>query len=509
MYYNKYLKYKNKYINYKKYGGANNVMDAILTRRVVDDKKSLIELYYDNYFNDPITELSSSLEKLHFGFSFNQSPVFLSELINLTELKFGERFNYALDLENLKQLRILHLGSNFNQRITNLPSSLVELKLGNAFQRNITLKGLKNLQELELGNASIDVNDFMNLNELRKLKLGKLFNFGKTDNIDLSKLETLKELELGLDLNNESKIIIILPVNLEILHFGYYFNKKLYINEIKKIEKADGEQLPVQLSKLEQLKELRLGHMFNQPISLPLSLVTLHLGHMFDQPISLPLSLVTLHLSYMFNKTISLPLSLVTLHVGYSFNKTLIFTDKSKLEELTFDSNSMFTNNIVFPLSLKKLHFGKHFGKVSDNQFSKHFGETLNLTNVNNLEELIFDSNSLFTNGIELPPSLKKLQFGKYFNQPLDLINVNLEELIFDSNSLFNNPIELPQSLKKLHFGEYFNQSLDLTNVLQLVVLKFSNNKVFTNTIKLSSSSRHDKLFNSITDNIKDKIKRE
>ena len=61
-----------------------------------------------------------------------------------------------------------------------------------------------------------------------------------------------------------------------------------------------------------------------------------------------------------------------------------------------------------------------------------------------------------------LPNSLTHLQFGKYFNQPVDNLPSGLTQLIFGKYSDFNQPVDnLPNSLTHLTFGDDFHQPVE------------------------------------------------
>lgn len=123
---------------------------------------NLIELYTGNCFNQLIGTngliLPNSIEKLVFGFSFNQ-PIDIYPP-NLKILEFGSRFNQTVDnlpdgliklnltgcfnqsLDNLpRTLKVLSLfgiyPSHFNQSVDNLPSDLEELYFSGEFNKSI------------------------------------------------------------------------------------------------------------------------------------------------------------------------------------------------------------------------------------------------------------------------------------------------------------------------------------------------------------------------------------
>lgn len=72
------------------------------------------------------------------------------------------------------------------------------------------------------------------------------------------------------------------------------------------------------------------------------------------------------------------------------------------------------------------------------------------------VEEVIFDEGSAFNMPVELPPGLKKIQFGAMFHTPVTLPS-SLKELVFSENSDFDQPITLPSNLKNLVLGYEFD----------------------------------------------------
>jgi len=84
--------------------------------------------------------LPSSLKKLEFGYSFNDSVSDLELPSSLQSLIFGWRFNQPLSGLRLPcHLCLLRLGEYFNQSVADLklPSELVELRFGGGFRHNL------------------------------------------------------------------------------------------------------------------------------------------------------------------------------------------------------------------------------------------------------------------------------------------------------------------------------------------------------------------------------------
>lgn len=75
------------------------------------------------------------------------------------------------------------------------------------------------------------------------------------------------------------------------------------------------------------------------------------------------------------------------------------------------------------------------------------------------VEELSFVDQSIFNRRLELPPGLKTILFGKYFNVLVSL-PPGLTEIFFTPISFFNQPITVPSSARKAVFGLSFNERL-------------------------------------------------
>src|SRR5436305_6702527 len=84
--------------------------------------------------------------------------------------------------------------------------------------------------------------------------------------------------------------------------------------------------------------------------------------------------------------------------------------------------------------------------------------------NISNLViRLLYDSNESMNDRLTKFPNLKKLKFGRYYNQPLKegYLPSNLTQLTFgyEFNQLLKEEY-LPSTLTKLTFGRKFNQPL-------------------------------------------------
>eukprot|EP01112_Ceratiomyxa_fruticulosa_P019290 TRINITY_DN6297_c0_g3_i1.p1 TRINITY_DN6297_c0_g3~~TRINITY_DN6297_c0_g3_i1.p1 ORF type:complete len:286 (-),score=61.90 TRINITY_DN6297_c0_g3_i1:75-932(-) len=211
-----------------------------------------------------------------------------------------------------------------------------------------------------------------------------------------------------------------LPFSLKRLCFGYYFKQQI----------GDLKQLP-------NLTHIYFGMNFNQPIDnlLPDSLEHLEFVHFSC-----------------FNQTInSLPPNITFLKLPSSFNQPLTALPP-KITKLTFLQNfNQLINRNNLPLNLKQLEF------CYDSCFNHSINDLpLSITHLT--------MNDMFNLPIaSLPPNLKRLELGRYFNQVLDSRNLpaTLEDLKI-WRDFFNYPItDLPEKLTRLSIGNGFNQPLD------------------------------------------------
>ena len=150
--------------------------------------------------------------------------------------------------------------------------------------------------------------------------------------INLSKLDNLKEVTFGSYFNHViSKDN--LPQNLKKLTLGLNFIRKI-------------DSLP------NSIEELYIDNRYNSPIYLPSNLLVLSFGDSFNQELLLPSSLEQLSFGYHFNKTIKLPKSLKVFNMSTKFNQDIVLNEK--LEELTV--GNQFNRNLKLPESMKILN---------------------------------------------------------------------------------------------------------------------------------------------------------
>ena len=126
-YYEKYLKYKTKYIQLNNLIGGNNdspkfnnIAELELVLSKLSDFTNLQSLTFDNDFNQPLGNSFDKLTKLQtlsFGHYFNQ-PLdrSLDKLIDLRVLTFGNLFNKPLgnSLDRLINLQTLNMTTDYN-----------------------------------------------------------------------------------------------------------------------------------------------------------------------------------------------------------------------------------------------------------------------------------------------------------------------------------------------------------------------------------------------------------
>ena len=219
---------------------------------------------------------------------------------------------------------------------------------------------------------------------------------------------------------------IVFPPHLKYLMLGPNFKQAV-------------DYWPPQLEVLTIIQNLPCGKIHG----LPSSLFGLSLGYNFDQPIVLPPNLKYLYMTLnggIFNQPLHLPDSLTSLRCSKCFNQPLVLP--SGLSTLIFGND--FNQKLELPSSLVKLRLGhcwnQSFGSLPHSLRSLELGDQ-------------------FNQPISLPPNLSLLRFGRMFNQTL-LLPLTLSYLTFGRR--FNQPISLPPHLTVLEFGDDFNQPLDL-----------------------------------------------
>eukprot|EP00438_Fugacium_kawagutii_P034288 Skav220345 [mRNA] locus=scaffold2224:151673:170259:+ [translate_table: standard] len=233
------------------------------------------------------------------------------------------------------------------------------------------------------------------------------------------------------------------------------------------------------------LESLTLGREFNyfQDLTLPSGLRHLTVGSLFNeslQQVNLPRGLQSLVLGNSFNQVLeknALPASLERLTFGYQFNQSLEHVNLPRqLRSLTFGRKfNQSLKGVKLPVTLQSLTFGQKFNQSLDQSLpeslqSLTLGTDFLIQQLNSevnfpagIKKLTLEGSAQLLD-VDLPAeSLRELNFGYYFNQPLQLNDLPCLEFLTLGDE-FNQPLQqvkLPSSLKSLHFGHEFNQSLE------------------------------------------------
>lgn len=166
-----------------------------------------------------------------------------------------------------------------------------------------------------------------------------------------------------------------------------------------------------------------------------------------------------------------LPRSLVRLNVGSEHKSAIYVPDMPFLSRVRTGSG-LKMHQSKFPPSLRVLQFGENFNepidylKLPKQLDTLKFGKSFNQP----------------VEHIELPEKLRHLEFGDDFDESLSNFNFprGLEELKFGRR--FNKggyDMSLPDKLKVLRFGKRFNQTLDLPKGLRHLEIGSDYNQPF------------------------------
>lgn len=148
---------------------------------------------------------------------------------------------------------------------------------------------------------------------------------------------------------------------------------------------------------------------------------------------------------------------------------------------------ALFGRRVSVP-NIKRLTFGNWFNQPIDLTqyligltvltFGRQFDQPIVLTP--NIEVLIFGEN--FDQPIILTPNVKILTFGWSFNQPI-ILTSNVQVLQFECR--YNRPIVLTKCIIVLTFGYHFNKPIVLTKYLRILTFgeRFSQPIVLTRSI--------------------------
>ena len=245
---------------------------------------------------------------------------------------------------------------------------------------------------------------------------------------------------------------LFLPFNLKMLDFpkNAQFSRYLVIpKSIEAIQLPDGFDCPLDLSGCSLLQSFDVPPFIGVPLLLPLTLRVLRFHKNYNQrlPNQWPSSLHELrfdsstgHFNLEMNK---LPKSLKIVSLSSAMAKVpnFLFDDASNLEQLflgTAFSSAFFTK----PLQLQRLT-------------ELRFGDMFNHPIINSQK------------GSLLPANLKKLSFGRHFNQSLPdgALPSRLQEIELggDFTQAFS-ACKFPSTLTRLRFGEHFDMDISASD---------------------------------------------
>lgn len=261
-------------------------------------------------------------------------------------------------------------------------------------------------------------------NEVPDLKYLTHLNFGGNFNqeIDLRNNICLTHIIFGDDFNNN----FVLPSSVQYIRFGQSFNQ------------------PIDLIYLQNLTNIRFGSEFNNLLKLSISITSIKFGDNFNKPINF-VSLINLRVvkfGFCFDHPLecSLPFSLKKLKLGQQYNHSTIFIQELNLEYLELGNQSI--NKL--PSSLRHLNI---------------------LTSGNPLPCLppllkSLEAGYYFNHQLpEIPPSLTYLKLGYYFNKKIYLEYTNINVLVLGNN--YNQELcDLPKTLKRLILSGTYNHPI-------------------------------------------------
>jgi len=219
------------------------------------------EIIFSNNFNEPFTReiirLLKTVKKITFGLNFNTPLMDIPD--NITHISFignsfisKSMFNHPIDKNCLpKSLTHLTLGFSFNQPVDDLPFGITDLSFGNSF--NQPVDNLPNsVINLKFGWQFNQPTNFLP-SSLKELYYYRSFN-QPVDNLPNS----ITHLKFGLLFNHP---INNLPLNLTHLTLGEHYTDNRIVSLFNQ---------PIEgLSRLINLKYLKLGHCFTQNICSP------------------------------------------------------------------------------------------------------------------------------------------------------------------------------------------------------------------------------------------------
>lgn len=240
------------------------------------------------------------------------------------------------------------------------------------------------------------------------------------------------------------------------------------------------------------------------------NIILLELGREFDGNFkAFPNSLKYLHFddfSFFNEPLLSLPSRLMYLSIGFQYDKRLNLCGLSKLETLILGAKYDHKLDNCLPSSLTRL-------EIHASNFTHDINSTL--SNLPNLEFLIFGSNSRFNKKLDLKYNtfLCNLEFGSKSKFTNDIVNaastlkemrLPMRQAIKIPNSVTDLQLEkvsnislnnlLPINLVKLRiFSKDFNQPIELASTLEQLSIKCDNFNQDINT-ELRKLTRLNKL---------------
>lgn len=364
---------------------------------------------------------------------------------------------------------------NGDDRYTVIRDVITSLTLTNTFSShipsNITKVIAKNVEDETFVNkipSSVTDLTIYDENNVKDMDLSKLPSSIITLHVYFNQsLDYLTQSIKNLTLHSIFNLPIdLLPSSLTTLIFDKYsiFNQPI-------------DHLPASLTKLV------LGDRFNKPIDyLPKSVTHLTLEYDFNQPIDyLPPSLQTLVLGDSFNQPIDeLPTTLRKLHIGYEFNQPIDHLP-STLQQLKLDSSfnqpidhlpaslqilrlelSPFNHGVDnLPTSLRYLELGMYFNQPLDNLPSSLLslklcclGLSYDLNNLPSSLRYLYVHSMCTVKMDRLPNSLKFINFGRYYNQPIDKIPPSVDHIVLGPR--FTHFDTIPNTIKRLELNLYY-----------------------------------------------------
>ncbi|KAK5576084.1 hypothetical protein RB653_007222 [Dictyostelium firmibasis] len=452
--------------------------------------------------------LPSHIEKLYLNYNYSYviPTNFFNSSTSLKELRLGG-LQYITDFKIPESVTNLNLGylvyGNLKLPPNFIPQSVTILNTGELSQalHNSLTPLPKNLKELTFGKV---YNNIIKSDHLAT-SLTKLTFGGNYDRVlpKLGSNTSITSLTFGGKFTNEKYQFNVgdLPQNLTYLDLGHMFNmplvKNVLPNSLKTLKLSKnydhslfGEILP------RCLKTLHLGQKFNKQINegdLPNQLEEITLSWNFCHSISnFPNSITTFIMEDYFKGPLEkLPSSLTKLNVKtgyYSSLKPNIIP--SSVQDLMISSYQIAFSPNIIPSSCIRLSICFGSFEFQSNNSSTELDSIPIFPN--SIQYLNFGrwSNKLLPSNI-LPTSLTTLIFGSDYNQPLNAILKPLHSLkIIEFGNSFNQPIkndddnnentEFPQNITSIKFGYSFNQTIKPNSFPNLLKhlgfgVKFSN----------------------------------